>query len=148
MKPTRILLASLLAIALVSCANQKNDYDTQASAVTPNAGQPSAAADLPGQPANPTYDTPPAYPESAAAPMNPEAVAPPSLTTPERPTAAAAATTAEVSHAVATVHIVVAHDTLGGIAKHYKVTIAAIKKANNMTNDTVILGKKMIIPAH
>ena len=44
-------------------------------------------------------------------------------------------------------HIVVAHDTLGGIAKHYKVPIASIKKANNMTNDTVILGKKLIIPA-
>jgi LysM repeat protein len=144
MKPTRILLASLLAIALVACANQKNDYDTQAAAVTPNAGPPPTAANLPGQPANPTYDTPPAYQESAAAPINPEALAPPSLTTQERPAAA----TAEVTHAAATEHIVVAHDTLGGIAKHYKVPIASIKKANNMTNDTVILGKKMIIPAH
>ena len=148
MKHTRLLLASSLAIALVSCANQKNDYDTPTPAAAPNADQSSTAADLPGQPANPTYDTPPAYQESTAAPVNPDAVVPPSLTTQGRPAAAATAATAEVTHAAATVHIVVAHDTLGGIARHYKVPIASIKKANNMTNDTVILGKKMIIPAH
>ena len=149
MKHTRLLLASSLAIALVSCANQKNDYDTPVPAAAPNAGQPSTAANLPGQPANPTYDTPPAYQESTAAPVNPDAVAPPSLTTPGRPAAAAGTTTAaELTHAAATVHVVVAHDTLGGIARHYKVPAASIKKANNMTNDTVVLGKKMIIPAH
>lgn len=150
MKPTRLLLASSLAIALVSCANQKNDYDTQAPVATPNVGQSPTAAPLPGQPANPIYDTPPAYQESAAAPVDPDAVVSPSLTTPGHPAATAAtstAATAEATHA-ATVHIVVAHDTLGGIAKYYKVPIASIKKANNMTNDTVILGKKMIIPAH
>ncbi|KAB2641990.1 MAG: LysM peptidoglycan-binding domain-containing protein [Verrucomicrobia bacterium] len=146
MNYSRLLLASSLAIALVSCANQKNDYDTPATAAMPNAAQPPATANLPDQPANPIYDTPPAYQESATAPVSPEAAAP-SLTTQAQPAAAPVAT-AEATHAAATVHIVVAHDTLGGIAKHYKVSAASIKKANNMTHDTVILGKKMIIPAH
>ncbi len=139
MKSARLFLASSLAVALVSCANQKNDYDTQ----RPVTSQPGTAVNVPGLPANPTYDTPPAYQESGTAPVNPDAVVPPTLTTSGRP----ATTPAETGHG-ATVYTVVANDNLTRIANKFKVSIAAIKKANNMTNDTVVLGKKMIIPAH
>ncbi|MEI7911136.1 MAG: LysM peptidoglycan-binding domain-containing protein [Verrucomicrobiota bacterium] len=146
MKPTRLLLASSLAIALVSCATQKTNYDTS----PPTAAQPPVAATTPSQVANPTYDTPAAYEDSSAAPVNPDAVVPPTPTTPGKPATAAAphgASPVAATHA-ATVHVVVARDTLGGIARKYQVTAAAIKKANNMTNDIVVLGKKLIIPAN
>ena len=139
MKSARIFLASSLAVALVSCANQKNDYDTQRPVTT----EPPTAVNVPGQPANPTYDTPPAYQESSTPPANPDAMAPPALTPSGRP----AATIAEPGHG-ATVYTVVANDNLTRIANKFKVSIAAIKKANNMNNDTVVLGTKMIIPAH
>lgn len=139
MKPTRMLLASSLALALVSCANHKNDYDTGNPYGTPDGGQAASATNTPNQPVNPTYDTPAAYEESTAAPVNPEALAPTSPTTPARPGAA--------THG-ATVHTVVAGDTLSGIANKYKVPMASIKKANGMTKDTVVLGKKLQIPAN
>ena len=145
MKPTRMLLASSVAIALVSCANQKNDYDTH----PPAGGQPTAAANPPTQPGNLTYDPPPAYEDSSAAPVSPDAVVPPTPSTPGRPTTPGrpAPAVAAAPHGE-TVHIVVAHDTLSGIANKYKVSSASIKKANNMTSDTVVLGKKLVIPAH
>jgi LysM repeat protein len=62
------------------------------------------------------------------------------------PTANVPAATAPTQ--AATTHTVVKGDTLGGIAAKYKVPMASIKKANNMTKDTVVLGKKMIIPAN
>ena len=136
MKPARILFASSLAIALVSCANQKNDYDTQ----PPAASLPATAVNLPDPQANPTYDTPAAYQESSTAPVNPEAVAPPAPATPGRPAA--------VPGHGATVYTVVAGDNLTRISNKTKVSIASIKKANNMSNDTVVLGKKMVIPAN
>ena len=138
MKSTRMLLASSIAIALASCANQKNDYDTGNPYGTPDGGQAPIASNSPNQPVNPTYDTPAAYEESTAAPVNPEALAP---TTPAQPATGGAATRG------GTVHTVVARDTLSGIASKYKVPMASIKKANGMTSDTVVLGRKLVIPA-
>jgi LysM repeat protein len=37
-------------------------------------------------------------------------------------------------------------DTLSGIARKYGTTAAAIKQANGMTSDTVVLGKTLVIP--
>ena len=50
------------------------------------------------------------------------------------------------SNGAAIIHTVVAGDTLSGISAKYKVPTAAIKQANAMTKDTVVLGKKMVIP--
>jgi LysM repeat protein len=141
MKSTRMLLASALVIALVSCANQKNDYDTSNPYGTPDAATPATANNLPNQPAqpvNPTYDTPAAYEDSSVAPANPDALAP---TNPALPATAGTAARG------GSVHTVVARDTLSGIATKYKVPMASIKKANGMTSDTVVLGKKLVIPA-
>lgn len=153
MTPLRFVAASSLLLALASCSAQKPDaYDT-----TPSRGAGAESAS--GAASNPVYDTPAAYDESSAAvtpvggatgqpaiaPYNPE----PPATTPSAPVnppaAPAPAHTPSVNGA-ATIHTVVAGDTLSGIAAKYKVPAAAIKQANNMTKDTVILGRKMVIP--
>jgi N-acetylmuramoyl-L-alanine amidase len=42
---------------------------------------------------------------------------------------------------------VIKGDSLSKISGKYHVSAASIKQANHMKNDTVVLGKKMIIPA-
>lgn len=126
------LLASLsLTIALVSCASQKADmYDTSDTYGTPDAAIAQTAV-----PENPIYDTPAVYEESAAVTSAaPLATAPASMV-PAAPSAPAAS------------HTVVRGDTLSGISKKYNVPMDAIKRANNMTNDIVVLGRTMVIPA-
>jgi LysM repeat protein len=95
-------------------------------------------------PSNPVYDTPAAYEESTGTPA--PAVASPNI--PATPTTAsvAPAIPKAPSNGAAIIHTVVAGDTLSGISAKYKVPAAAIKQANNMTKDTVVLGKKMVIP--
>lgn len=133
MKSFHLLSSSAIAIALVACAPEKNGYDTSNPYGTP------AGAYTPAPPVaavNPTYDTPAAYEDSTAPPA--------AATTPVvPPTPGPAATGGQA----ATTHIVVKGDTLGGIATKYKVPMASIMKANNMTKDTVVLGKKLVIPA-
>lgn len=148
MTPIRLLAPSLLAFAFVSCANQQNDnYDTLPPSTTADAGTVNAPAT---EPANPVYDTPAAYEDSgtastapAVAPINPTAPEP-DINTPDRPTAPVRP--AAPSNGAAIIHTVVAGDTLSGISSKYKVPVAAIKEANRMTKDTVVLGRKMVIP--
>lgn len=45
-----------------------------------------------------------------------------------------------------TVHTVAKGDSLSKISATYQVPISAIKHANQMTSDTVVLGRKLIIP--
>mgnify|MGYP000306638504 CR=1 FL=1 len=126
MNPIRILAPSLLSIAFVSCASQKAD---------PYGADPYGTADA-GQyePVNPVYDTPAAYEESAAAPDLSPAYPEP------------AAPSAPASSGSAIIHTVVKGDTLSGLSKKYNVPISSIKQANRMTNDIVVLGRKMVIP--
>lgn len=133
MTAIRILTPSLLAVALVSCASQQksNDYDTSNPYGSPDGGQVNPPASAP---ANPVYDTPAAYEESTTPAVDNPAVA----TTPTGPTAPA--------HGAAVIHTVVKGDTLSGISAKYKIPSASIKQANRMTNDTVVLGRKMVIP--
>lgn len=130
MNPIRILTPSLLTIAFVSCASQKDQYDTSNPYGTPDAGQYDPAIN---EPVNPVYDTPAAYEESAAAP---------DMAAYEAVPAAPAAP----ANGSAIIHTVVKGDTLSGISSKYKVPIASIKQANRMTNDIVVLGRKMVIP--
>lgn len=44
------------------------------------------------------------------------------------------------------IYVVKAGDTLTKIAKHLGTTIAAIKSANNLRTDRILIGKKLIIP--
>ena len=142
MNPIRILAPSVLAVAIVSCASQKaDDYDT----ANPY-GTPDGSTMPPQAPANPIYDTPAAYEESGApsgiaevpgAPADPGAAITPAIPT---------APTAPPANGAAIIHTVVKGDTLSGISAKYKVPIASIKAANRMTNDTVVLDRKMVIP--
>jgi LysM repeat protein len=138
MTPIRILVPSLLAFACVSCFQQKADsYDTSSPYGPTASGQVNAPVT---EPANPVYDTPAAYEDSGSAPAvnPPSSVAPPNTHTP--------AVTRPATNGAAIIHTVVAGDTLSGISAKYKVPSATIKQANNMTKDTVVLGKKMVIP--
>ena len=76
------------------------------------------------------------------APADPAAVAGASI--PSAPAIPATPTTP--SNGAAIIHTVVKGDTLSGISSKYKVPIASIKAANRMTNDTVVLDRKMVIP--
>jgi murein DD-endopeptidase MepM/ murein hydrolase activator NlpD len=43
-------------------------------------------------------------------------------------------------------HVVQKGETLTSIAKNYSVTIAELRKANNLTSDTLKVGQKLVIP--
>jgi LysM repeat protein len=137
MTPIRILAPSLAAFALYSCAPDKPDrYDTANPYGAADAGEFNTPANIP---ANPVYDTPAAYEESAAIPATD-----PAAGLAEAP--ADPAIPAAPANGAAIIHTVVAGDTLSGISSKYKIPMASIKQANRMTNDTVVLGRKMVIP--
>jgi LysM repeat protein len=131
MTSIRILAPSLAALAFVSCASQKTDPYAAASAGPAT------------EPANPIYDTPAAYEESSATTPAPEVTTPTAVAQSASPVATAPRAP---SNGAAIIHTVVAGDTLSRISSKYKVPVAAIKQANRMTNDIVVLGKKMVIP--
>ena len=136
------LALAAAAVILPSCSlfnKGEEDYDTvdgagDAGYDTSNPyGVPdgNAADSVPYQPVNPPADnptySPAAYEDNTASTPAPAAA----------PTAAAAASTT---------HTVARGDTLGGIARRYGASSAAIKQANGMTSDTVVLGKQLVIP--
>jgi len=87
--------------------------------------------------ANPVYDSPAAFEENTAAPYTPSS---PNL--PAAPTSAAR----PQSSGSTIIHTVVSGDTLSGLSSKYRVPAASIKRANGMTRDIVVLGRKMVIP--
>lgn len=134
MTPISIAAPSVIVLALASCASQKNAYDTSDPYGAPDAGYAASPAGPATEPANPVYDTPAAYEEGGA------------TAAPAPAHAETAAAPAPSGNGAAIIHTVVKGDTLSGISKKYKVPIASIKQANRMTNDTVVLGRKMVIP--
>jgi len=133
MKPIQILAATAFAVALTSCAaNRSESYDT------PGVNAPVDAANV-NAPVNPVYDTPAAYEVNSATVPSPQ-------TSPNLPAPSSPGTPPPASNGAAIIHTVVAGDTLSGISAKYKVPSAAIKQANAMTKDTVVLGRKMVIP--
>ncbi len=135
MKHTHILTAVFAAplLLLASCTVQSDEYNTPPP-YTP--------------PADPTYDSPAAYEYNM--PGNPAAIDPglpvdPGAYTHTEPAAPAAANPPPINMPV--VHTVERGDTLSGLSSKYRIPMDSIRRANNMTGDTVILGRKMIIPA-
>ncbi len=143
MTPIHILAPALLTFVLASCANEKADkYDTANPYGTADGNQINTPVT---PPVNPVYDTPAAYEETGASSPAPGVNVPAVPPYDPSPTATAAVPAAP-SNGAAVIHTVVAGDTLSGISAKYKVPSAAIKQANRMTTDTVVLGRKMVIP--
>lgn len=146
MNPIRPVAMSLLAFSFVSCAsNHATPPDTASPYGTADAGQVSAPVT---QSANPVYDTPAAYEESGttATGGTTATATSPSVPTSTNQKTPAPAISKPASNGAAIIHTVVAGDTLSGISAKYKVSAAAIKQANGMTKDTVVLGRKIVIP--
>jgi len=142
MKTHRLLAPSLAlpALLLASCSVPDDGYNT------PPPYMPQA------EPQNPVYDSPAAYEHDM--PGNPAALDPglpadPGASPQQPPSLQAAHSPAQAPHQgiIAVVHTVEKGDTLSGLSARYKVPMESIRRANNMTNDTVILGRRMIIPA-
>lgn len=127
MKTIRLLAVAATTAAIASCAS--GNYDTPADPYA----TPGADAAATG---NPIYDSPAAY-EDGAVPADAAAIP---------PFAPDAAPAPAPANGAATIHTVVKGDTLSGIAAKYKVPMTSIRSANRMTNDTVVLGRKMVIP--
>ena len=136
MKSVRTLALPVATLVLASCAAQKEEFDTPAN--------PYGVADASqvNPPANPLYDTPAVYEDTTASTTVPGMPADPAALNPAAPVVPAA----PPSNGAAIIHTVVAGDTLSGLSSKYKVPIASIKAANRMTNDIVVLGRKMVIP--
>lgn len=158
MSPIRLLAVTTTALAFSSCFNKSANegYDTSNPYGAPQSGADQGSASAPYQPVNPpanqTYDTPAAYEEnsSPSAPTPDTALIDPGVSKPSRPANSRPAPQLPPAKlpASGTDHVVVKGDTLGGIARKYGTTPAAIKQANAMTSDTIVLGKKLKIPAH
>jgi LysM repeat protein len=144
------ILPVLPALCLLSfsCKDRAGDYDTN-SVTPPPPVRP---------PANPVYESAAAYEHNTAqppsvpqmppiptTPPDPSAVLP-TRPAPSLPTVPAVPAPPVSPYAAATIHTVVAGDTLSGLSAKYGVPMESIKAANRMTSDTVVLGRKMVIP--
>jgi len=132
MKYTYLASLAALSALFVSCATKSGgeDYDVSNPYSAPDygddSGSPYQATDV-----NLAYDAPAVYEDTAPATISPAA---PRLT-PSSPVA------------ITQVHTVVRGDSLWAMSRKYGVSVDAIKKANGMTKDTVVLGTKLQIPA-
>ncbi|MES2995526.1 MAG: LysM peptidoglycan-binding domain-containing protein [Verrucomicrobiota bacterium] len=150
MKPIH-LLPLTTALAFASCASDKNRHDTPGGA--PAAAQPTAPRNESYSDA--IYGSQPAYGDAAAAATSP-APDPPAYPVPAPPPVAPASPafappappppSPGAPSANPITHVVSKGDTLSGIATKYNVPMASIKAANAMTSDTVVLGRKLVIP--
>ena len=138
-----ITLPALAALSLVACkANRTDvDYDTADPYGIPDYSNAGAGAETANyQAVNPPADS--TYGPAAYEDTSTPAATPATPATPARPAAPAARTTGSRTHTIAK------GDTLWGLSKKYGVTADAIKSANKMTGDTVVLGKTIKIPAN
>lgn len=128
MKHKSIIALSLFPHFLVSCTNLggNEDYDVANPYAAPDYAYASGTPNLPS-------DVNPAYSEAAVYEENTTAALEPTYT----PSAAVAQTK---------VHTIVRGDSLWSISKKYGVSIDAIKQANGMTKDIVVLDTKLNIP--
>jgi LysM repeat protein len=142
------LLPWVIAPALLvhaSCSVQSDEYDTPPPQTAPEASTetpPTSIYDSPAAYEHDTMSTPsgpaPGLPVDPGVPSSlpaSQAAAPPT------PTAVQATA---MAHTIT--HTITKGDTLSGLSSKYRVPMDAIRRANGMTSDTVVLGKKMVIP--
>lgn len=138
MKATFLTSALVVLAVCSSCAPNRGGggYGAANPYGQPDAGY--GGGMQPGEAVNPVYDTPAAYEDGSAAAPNVETpvASQPSVTSTDGAPGRGGIT-----------HTIVSGDTLSGLANKYKVSVAAIKQANGLTSDTIVLGRKLIIPA-
>jgi membrane-bound lytic murein transglycosylase D len=64
---------------------------------------------------------------------------------PARPTSTASASAAPASSGQATTYRVRAGDTLSSIARHFDITVADLKRLNQLSSDTIVVGDKLTV---
>lgn len=140
MHSLRFIALPALAALIASCAPKSNQDADPYGVADSGYGDPYGNPNAPYG-ADPIYDTPAAYEEAGSthAPADHGATA-------ANPTWSGGAAATPATRA-ATTHLVVTGDTLSKIASQYGVSMTDIKAANNMTNDTVVLGRTLKIPA-
>ncbi len=128
MKITTYLPVVAMVSFAISCSPQSggDGYDVANPYAAPDYSDEYGTAYVPSD-VNPAYDAPAVYEESVQ--TAPEVSAPP------------------VQSSSPKVHTVGRGDTLWGLSKQYGVSVAAIKSANGLTRDTIVLGAKLKIPA-
>lgn len=108
--------------------------------------EPASESEAPILPMPPSSD--PIWNQAAAPVVPPAQPAPPAITrvepvpTPTSPRQEATIPTASSPRS----HTVVKGDTLGRIARTYNVTVADLKKANQLSNDMIRVGQTLVIP--
>lgn len=78
---------------------------------------------------------------STAKPRTPQVATPPPATV-----RIPGQTTTAVPHQSSTVYVVKTGDTLNGIAKAHRITVNAIKMANGLASDRILIGEHLEIP--
>lgn len=143
----RIVTSALMAVAAVSCSPQADQYDTPNAVPAPAAAATTTTPTAAATAGNPVYDSQAAYEDHSSVTQVDPGVAPEPPAHAASPAAPHPSAAASVpANGAAIIHTVVKGDTLSGISSKYKVPVASIKQANRMTNDTVVLGRKMVIP--
>jgi LysM repeat protein len=78
--------------------------------------------------------------------QKPNQVAPPALSATHQPAAAIASEDTAASNHTRTIYVIKSGDTLTRIAKAHGTTVKALKTANNLSNDRIVVGSKLKIP--
>ena len=78
--------------------------------------------------------------------QKPNPTSPPASNVTRPPAAPAAVENTVAGNQTKTVYVVKSGDTLSRIAKVHGTTVKAIKAANNLTNDRIVVGSKLKIP--
>jgi LysM repeat protein len=103
-----------------------------------------AAAPTPGQKI--TVQPAPQVNTDTIAEQKPNQVSPPALDTTRQPAVPVASESTAASGHVKAVYVVKSGDTLTRIAKVHGTTVKALKTANNLNNDRIVVGAKLKIP--
>jgi LysM repeat protein len=102
------------------------------------------AAPTPGQKIT-VQPAPQANPDTIAE-QKPNHGSPPVLNATRQPVAPAASENTAASSPTRTIYVVKSGDTLTRIAKIHGTTVKALKTANNLNNDRIVVGAKLKIP--
>ena len=135
MKLSRLFLVVALPLTGVAC--KTNPFAPNQAPADPYASNYGTApvqggyAPMTQAPTYPQYQTPPSAPSNPyAGSMAPASVPPPSFNT-----GGSGAT-----------HTVVPGDTLYGLSRRYGSSVSAIKSANGLTSDTIVIGQQLRMP--